>query len=365
MKRRFPEHVSEYKDQHGKYRLRYRRTGVKTHYFKSPYGSPEFEAELTACRLGETPQVQPGAERAAAGTIADLIARYYRSLSFTDTAPSTQRKNRGIFEGFRAEHGSKRVAAITFEHLDAIFAKRAKEHPAAALNLRKQIKRLLAHAVKLKMRPDNPADMTAPVKKRKNAGYHPWSEEEIAQYRATHKLGTKARLSLELLLWTDQRKSDMVKMGRKDVLDGRIVVKQAKGGKELALKMPPQLHAAISAMPVTGVDTFLVTDYGKPFTANGFGNKMREWCNQAGLPQCSSHGLRKAQARRAADLGASQQGLKAMGGWSNDKEVAGYVASANQKLLADRVIDSISDWELANLQEELARLGQKVAENGE
>ena len=31
-----------------------------------------------------------------------------------------------------------------------------------------------------------------------------------------------------------------------------------------------------------------------------FGNKMREWCNQAGLPHCSAHGLRKAMSRRLA-----------------------------------------------------------------
>jgi hypothetical protein len=39
--------------------------------------------------------------------------------------------------------------------------------------------------------------------------------------------------------------------------------------------------------------TFLTTAYGKPFSALGFGNRFREWCNKAGVKHCSAHGLRK------------------------------------------------------------------------
>ena len=31
---------------------------------------------------------------------------------------------------------------------------------------------------------------------------------------------------------------------------------------------------------------FLTTEYGNPFTAAGFGNKFRTWCNEAKLPPC-------------------------------------------------------------------------------
>jgi hypothetical protein len=81
----------------------------------------------------------------------------------------------------------------------------------------------------------------------------------------------------------------------------RIQYTQAKGGKVLWLPAAPQLTAAIRAMPAIGMTTFLVTEFGKPFSKDGIGNKMREWCDQAGLPHCSAHGLRKAAARRAAD----------------------------------------------------------------
>jgi hypothetical protein len=51
----------------------------------------------------------------------------------------------------------------------------------------------------------------------------------------------------------------------------------------------------IDATPGIGTETFLVTQYGKPFTAPGFGNKMAEWCKQARLPGLNSHGIRFAR----------------------------------------------------------------------
>ena len=51
-------------------------------------------------------------------------------------------------------------------------------------------------------------------------------------------------------------------------------------------------------MACLGSDTYLVTSFGKSFTANGFGNKMREWCDKAELPECASHGLRKLCLKR-------------------------------------------------------------------
>src|SRR6187399_2226407 len=53
-----------------------------------------------------------------------------------------------------------------------------------------------------------------------------------------------------------------------------------------------------NGVPLIGSDTYLVTSFGKSFTANGFGNKMREWCDKAELPECASHGLRKLCLKR-------------------------------------------------------------------
>ena len=62
--------------------------------------------------------------------------------------------------------------------------------------------------------------------KAKSDGFHTWTEGQIAQYQAHHAIGTKARLALALLLFTAQRRSDVVRMGRQHCKNGIVGVKQ-------------------------------------------------------------------------------------------------------------------------------------------
>ncbi|MEH3105069.1 MAG: tyrosine-type recombinase/integrase [Sphingomonas phyllosphaerae] len=128
-----------------------------------------------------------------------------------------------------------------------------------------------------------------------------------------------------------------------------------KTGTDLWLPVAPQLLEAIAAMQRVGLKTILVTDYGKPFSKAGFGNKMREWCDEAALPQCTAHGLRKAMARRLAESGESQQSIKSVGGWKADAEVTTYTAGVDQRRLASAAIGRLSNPDLANCATELAK----------
>jgi Phage integrase family len=80
---------------------------------------------------------------------------------------------------------------------------------------------------------------------------------------------------------------------------------------------------------------FLVNDLGRPFTDAGFGNKFREWCNQAGLHHCTAHGLRKAGATIAANNGATAHQLMAIFGWDTLKMAEAYTRAADQERLAE------------------------------
>jgi integrase len=101
-----------------------------------------------------------------------------------------------------------------------------------------------------------------------------------------------------LLLYTGTRRGDMVTLGRQHVRDGwlRFVPsKSRKQTKTVVLSEKPWLpilDQIVKASPC-GDLTFLVTEYGKPFTAAGFGGWFRDRCDEAGLPRCSAHGLRK------------------------------------------------------------------------
>jgi integrase len=81
--------------------------------------------------------------------------------------------------------------------------------------------------------------------------------------------------------------------------------------------------------------TFLATEFGKPFSVAGFGNRFRQWCNEAGLENCSAHGLRKAAATRLAEAGATTQQIMAVTGHKSIGQVEVYTRDANRGALAD------------------------------
>jgi integrase len=363
-----PRYVTSFFDRHGKPHLRFRRQGFDSHYFKAVLGTEEFRAEYHAC-LNPTAvgAATMTVSRAAPGTINDLVERYYNPPTRLGPSGVTQAKVRAVIESFRRGRGDRKVIDVRFDHLDAIIArKRDKSMVAtksgtrvtggihAARKLRKELIRLFDFAVKLELCKSNPAlstsEVTTSVSER-TGGFHCWTEEEIAQFRAFHPLGTRERLGMELLLWTDQRRSDVVKMGRAQIKDGRIPVQQQKTGKALWLPVAPQLLEAIVATPPISSTQicFLMTKRGKPFTKESFGNFFRKACTDAGLPHCSAHGLRKATLRRMAELEMANKSMKSVSGQTRDDTLAGYTATANQMSLADRAIDTLSRWEMSNL----------------
>jgi integrase len=96
---------------------------------------------------------------------------------------------------------------------------------------------------------------------------------------------------------------------------------------------------SIIAATATGQMTFLTTEFGKPFTAAGFGNWFREQCNAVGLRHCSSHGLRKAAA--LAEVGCSEHEIAAITGHLSLYEVARYTRAADQERLAEAAIEKL------------------------
>ena len=256
-----------------------------------------------------------------------MIVRYFAVPTRLGATFATQNKVRLIIEKFREGRGERLVREIRFEHIDTMVAKkrakvlvgnRMEGGVEAARKLRKELVRLFDFAVKLRMIVTNPvaqADRIKTAPEEPTKGFHTWTEEQIAQYRAHHALGRNARPTMELMLWTGQRRVDAIRMGRQHIRDGRSHVVQSKNGKELWIPVAPRLLEAIVAMHASSSHLcFLVIEYGKPFSNPGFGNKMREWCDATGLPQCTDHGLRKAIMRRMAELGLAQQTLKSVSG---------------------------------------------------
>lgn len=341
MKTRYPG-VTVDPDRHGKLRARFRKTGYQAKYMQHLPDQPGFDAEYKALL-----EARPAAsDRVIPRSVGDLAVRYYSCGDFAGRGTVAERaRRRALVEGFRAEFGNDLVANFKFQHVEAILLARTEKRKndkgrtvggeVAARNLRKELLRFFRYAVKLEWITNNPVEMAEKIGRDRLSGFHPWSEAEIEQYQRTHPLGTRARLALEIILWTGQRRGDTLLFGPHHIVRGKINFQASKNGADLWLPIAPDLRRAIDAMPSIGIKSFLVTQAGNTFSKDGFGNKFREWCDEAGLPQCAAHGLRKAIARRMAISQATQRGIKAVGGWKGDSEVALYTAAAEQEQLAD------------------------------
>jgi integrase len=343
-----PQWVSEYRDRHGKARYRFRRKGFTQYLFKNSPGTEGFRQEYRACCDGLAAEpIAPGADRVQPGTFDDLIARYYRSPDFLDPSDRTREVYRGVIERWRVSYGKGKVRDLEPRHIADMMAKML-PHRTAANMLRKRLRALMQFAIRQGMTTTNPVVATKPYRV-ESSGFHTWAEDEIAQYEARHAVGTKARLALDLMLWTGQRGGDARVMGPQHVRNKRLMVTQEKTGAVVSLPVLPALAASIIAAK-TGALVFLLSEHGKPYSRKGFGNKVRQWCDEAGLPQCSAHGLRKSAARRFAEAGCSNQQIKAWTGHTTDSEVSRYTAAADQQALSD----SAGEMLMANLRNRLA-----------
>jgi integrase len=172
-------------------------------------------------------------------------------------------------------------------------------------------------------------------------GFHTWTADEVKQFEDHYPVGTKPRLAFALMYYLGVRKSDAVLLGRQHMRNREFkfvpIKTRYKKMEAIQLPVPAELAAIIEAGPC-GDLTFLVTEYGQPFTTAGFGEWFRARCHAAGLVECSAHGLRKARATILAERGATDRQLMAVFGWSTEKEATRYTAAANRKKLAAMAI---------------------------
>jgi len=336
--RNLPKYCSWNTDRHGRKRVRFRKGYYSTYLTGIPY-SEDFMRRYHFALEGNLRQLEDAREeRVEHGTIDAVIVNFYRSTDFVKLKASTKKVRQNMLEKFRVVHGRKRVTMLTAAHLKAIIGDMV-ERPAAANNLLKALRVLLRHAVDMGLISDNPSRNVR--KFTTNAeGFHSWSEIEIASFEARHEPGTRAHLALSLLLYTGQRRSDVVRMGWQHINGDTLSVVQDKTGENLKIPFHPKLTSAIQTMPRNNL-TFLLTEAGVPFSAAGFGNWFRDRCNEAGLPHCSAHGLRKACATRLANAGCTPEQIKAVTGHKTLSEVARYTKAADQVRNAKQALTNL------------------------
>jgi len=362
--RRPPKYVHGYIDCRGRPRWYLRRVGYKRVPLPGLPWSPEFMAAYETAMAGE--KIEPGKNKIAPGSVADLITLYYQTAVFTGLSDATRQTYRGILERFRAEYGELPVARLQEQHIMAILDKKAAT-PAAANNLRRMLRAIMKLAKQRKMIQANP--MMEPIRY-KVKGFKDWSDEEIKLFADHYPMGTRERLALELMLCAAPRRSDVVRLKQANVSGGRLIYRQRKTDAEINIPLLPQLEEAIAAMPIhEGQQLFLHTQFGEPFTETGFYNWFTDKARKAGVPKGRSpHGLRKACCRRLAEAGCSPHEIMSVSGHETLKEVERYTKAANRARLANSAIAALQTAQregvgLGKRESKLANMAETVSQS--
>lgn len=337
------------KDRHGNERIFVRRNGRNIRLRESP-GTAGFQREYANAlqQIANVDRIKKAAEakRPVLASIKPrtfgwIAARYFGSGEFAGLDPVSQRRIRTIIESCLQEDFKGKsmrdcpVSMLTAAKIKSL--RDAKMDKKGAANKRLQyLSAMFGWAVEDGCMPGNPA---RDVKKLKYAtdGFHTWTVEEVQQFERRFPIGTKPRLALALMLYLGVRRSDVVKLGPGMVKEGVLsLVPQKTRYKRLTISYKPILPELARIIHATkiGMESFLETARGKPFSVAGFGNWFRDRCNEAGLQHCTCHGLRKAGATIAAERGATTNQLMAIFDWTTPHQAEVYTRKADRKLLA-------------------------------
>lgn len=331
------KHLETNRDRHGNVRYYVRKDGKRLGRIRAKYGSAEFHAEFA--RLLDQPISNPK-EKVVSGSLAWLCQQYYGSAAYKGLGASTRKRRRSILDRICKKLGTGQFRNLEGRHVRAERDLKADTPEAANADI-KALRGVFSWAVEAGIAQRDPTAGIKKLRPRNADGFHTWTEAEVEAFEAKYSIGTKARLALDLLLYTGVRKSDVVKLGpqmeRPDGLHFVETKGRDKTPKHRVIPILPALRKSIDAAK-SGHLAYLVTDFGKPFSVGGFGNKMREWCDNAGLPVCAAHGLRKAGATRVADAGGTAHQLMALFGWTTLAQAEVYTRRADRKRLTAEAV---------------------------
>ena len=270
---------------------------------KGVYGSDEFRASYAAALHGtiESDDTRPKIERPGNGTLAALIASYKQDAAFKGLRDTTKAGYLSRLDTIQREHGARSVAGLNQERIETMLAA-YDDRPASKLDTLKKLRILIKHAMKKKWISGDPS---TGIKRTKVGEVRSFTDDEIRQYENHWPIGTKQRTAFALMLYTGQRRSDVHRMIWQDISHktGRIKVIQQKTGVKIQVPLHRDLLVVLEKARHNHV-TIVNTEYGKPFTVDGFSSFMRDAIRAAGLPTRLSAAW-TAQGRRSS-LGGSR-----------------------------------------------------------
>lgn len=329
-------HLHHERNRHGQWTWYVRKGKGKRYRLRAEFGSDEFNRQYDLAIQGKLPQ----RGQATAGTLRWLWDAYRKTDPWKVLSSATRKQRENIMLHVLKISGDVAFGAITSEDITAGLDRRA-DTPSAARNFLDTMRGLYRWAKsRSHVRQDPTADVKPP-KRRRNAGFAAWTQEDVTAYQKRWPLGTPQRVWLDVLLYTGLRRGDAAEIGPKHIKNGHIEILTEKSQEMVLVTLPilDVLQTTLDAGPI-GTETWIIGARGNRFVKEAFGNAFSEAATAAGVKK-SAHGVRKIAATIAAENGATESELDALFGWTGGRMAAHYTKNANRAKLAKQSAEKL------------------------
>jgi integrase len=331
----------------------YRAPGVY-HQMKSPPGSLAFWQEYADVSRGKrladaapVTQVAQVARRDDEKSLGWLIGQFCASKEWRAMRPNTAANYASILRRIEKMNGSEPFLGVTAKSIAELRDEIAKASPTMADKFVSVMRVVFGWACRQENGALLPANPAVGVSKVKADGdhHHMWTEDERQRFTDHWQRGSQERLAYDLLYGSGQRRSDVVLMGPKNISrSGKVIsLTQVKTNKDIAVPMSHRwfnLGEAIVAARVTGAETFIVGQNGKPRSPDDFGRWFGAAAKAAGLKDCTSHGLRRAASAAAVEAGYTAGQIMGFFGYTL-QQAEDYVKEFSRNKVAEALFEPI------------------------
>jgi site-specific recombinase XerD len=269
-----------------------------------------------------------------AGTFAWALDLYISGNDkWAKYAENTRASRMAIYKRYRAAQGARPVKTITGETIErALYAKGGH----GAVNEYKALKPVFEHLRRLGFIRKNPL-AGIEIDKPAIQGFPVADAEDIAAFQERWPVGTQERLIFDLALYTGAARTDLAKLGRKNIKGDLLVYERQKSKVAARVPLTVELRAVIERTADIS-PTFILTSLGRPYVAESLGNLFGDAAREAGIDS-RLHGLRKAFCIYWAEKKATTHQIAAMAGHMSLSEVERYTRSADRDRMVKLLVE--------------------------
>lgn len=302
--------------------------------------SDEFKTAYGAAVAGEA-AARHSVGKDAPRSIGAVVTSYLSSDAFRSLGEGSKPGYRSRMDQIRRDHGHRAFTGLTKDRIEEKILKPLHNRPGAKIDTLKKLRILIRHAKDdLKWIAIDPSEG---IKRGKSKEIRAWTDAEMKAFEDRWAFGTKQRAAYELMLNVGTARIDthLTTWVQADADDFEYT--RRKTGVSVLVEKTQSLRAALAVLPRKHV-CILTTEWGKPFTVDGYSGWMRDAMTEAGLPiECRPHGLRKTFGRLLADAGATAHEIMAALGHLTLAEAERYTREADRRRGGRRAIVKLED----------------------